>query len=171
MKGSPMKRNFGVGASPTKQISKPMGGPGDVKKDDSPLDQPWGDYYDTKNASPNKQKKDKKNKGTTVYEGRDNEKGQSQADVLDQRKKKATDYDEKVTEYAGDEGLTKEEMAAYKKRMKNLQAKYDFSADSISTVNTQINADILEHNKKVEEQNKKNKEKKKKSKESGLFDD
>jgi len=57
MKGSPMKRNFGVG-SPAKQVSKPMGGPGDVKKDDSPSKQFLpGDYYDTrsKKGSPAKQ--------------------------------------------------------------------------------------------------------------------
>ena len=52
--------------SPTKQISKPMGGPGEARKDDSPAKQPWGDYYDTRSKSPNKQ---------TYYGGTESEKG------------------------------------------------------------------------------------------------
>jgi hypothetical protein len=40
----------GIKQSPAKQISKPMGGPGDARKDDSPAKQPWGDYYDTRSA-------------------------------------------------------------------------------------------------------------------------
>ena len=38
------------------------------------------------------------NKQTTVYEGRDNEKGQSQKDVLEKRNKDITDYDDAVSE-------------------------------------------------------------------------
>jgi len=102
MKGSPMKRNFGVGASPAKQISKPMGGPGDVKREDSNLTTPnkqfrKGDYYDTRSAMKQRTNTeytttDDQGKETTqtvqTVPGRENKKGQSQASVMEMRWKK-----------------------------------------------------------------------------------
>ena len=46
-------------------------------------------------GSPAKQKKT----STTVYEGRDNEKGQSQNDVINMREKKVKDYNDAVKPY------------------------------------------------------------------------
>lgn len=50
MKGNPIKRNFGIGASPTKQMSKPMDPPAKQFEE--------GDYYDTKTSKKKSPAKD-----------------------------------------------------------------------------------------------------------------
>ena len=116
------------------------------------------------------------NKQTTVYEGRDNEKGQSQKDVLEKRNKDITDYDDAVSEYKNEEGkldITEAQYEAYKKKRQALIDAQTTSTDSINTENKKMNLKIEADNKKIKADNKKKKEdaekKKKKADDSGLF--
>ena len=141
MKGSPMHRNFGVGASPLEQETK----------------------------------EEHANQGTTVYEGRDNEKGQSQADVLDMREKKIKNYVEAVDKVAEEnDGLTPAQKIKATENLKIKKDKYQFSADSISNVNTIMNTEINKKNEEIKKKNeeirKKNKDNKKRADDSGLFE-
>lgn len=108
----------------------------------------------------------KQNKRTTVYEGRDNKKGQSQKDILEKRNKDITDYDDAVSEYTNEEGeldITRAQYEAYKKKHQALIDAQTTSSDSINTVNKNMNL-------KIEADNKKKAEKKnKKADDSGLF--
>ena len=141
MKGSPMHRNFGVGASPLEQETK----------------------------------EEHANQGTTVYEGRDNEKGQSQKDILDMRKKKVKNYIEAVDKVAEEnDGLTPAQKIKATENLQIKKDKYQFSADSISNVNTIMNADFDKKNEEIKKKNeeirKKNKDNKKRADDSGLFE-
>ena len=109
------------------------------------------------------------NKQTTVYEGRDNEKGQSQKDVLEKRSKDITDYEDAVSEYENEEGkldITEAQYEAYKKKRQALIDAQKTSTDSINTANKNINLKIEADNKKKKEDAEK---KKKKADDSGLF--
>ena len=120
MKGSPMHRNFGVGASPLEQETK----------------------------------EEHANQGTTVYEGRDNEKGQSQKDILDMRKKKVKNYIEAVDKVAEEnDGLTPAQKIKATENLQIKKDKYQFSADSISNVNTIMNADFDKKNEEIKKKN------------------
>jgi len=114
-------------------------------------------------------KQTKGTKGTTVYEGRDNEKGESQADILNKRSKQRADYDDAVSEYEnkdGDLDLTEKQYKGYTKKFNSLKDAQTFSTDSINTVNTNIAA--LEKS-KIEADKKKKADKNKKADDSGLF--
>ena len=109
------------------------------------------------------------NKQTTVYEGRDNEKGQSQKDVLEKRNKDITDYDDAVSEYKNEEGkldITEAQYEAYKKKRQALIDAQKTSTDSINTANKNMNLKIEADKKKKKEDAEK---KKKKADDSGLF--
>ena len=113
--------------------------------------------------------KQKENKGTEVYEGRDNEKGQSQRDVLEKRSKDITNYDDAVSEYKNEEGkldITEKQYEAYKKKRKALIDAQTTSTDSINTVNKNMNLKIEADNKK---RKKEAENKRKKADDSGLF--
>jgi hypothetical protein len=116
-------------------------------------------------GSPNKQTEEK----VTVYEDRDNEKGQSQSDIVNKRNKDIKNYEDAVGEYKNEEGkldITKEQYEAYKKKRQALIDAQTHSTDSINTVNKNINLEIESDNKKKKEDAKK---KNKKANDSGLF--
>ena len=116
-------------------------------------------------GSPAKQKKDS-DEGTVVYEGRENEKGQSQKDILEMRAKNINDYDTKVSKFANEKGeldLSEEQYEGYKKNRQGLLDKLTHSTDSINKVNKNINLRLKRE--EEEENNKRNK-----AAESGLFD-
>ena len=116
-------------------------------------------------GSPNKQTEEK----VTVYKDRDNEKGQSQSDIVKMRNKNIKDYDDAVSEYENEDGqldITDKQYEAYKKKMQALRDAQTHSTDSINTVNKNINLKIESDNKKKKE-DAKNKEKK--ADDSGLF--
>jgi hypothetical protein len=143
MKGSPMHRNFGVGASPLEQNTK----------------------------------EEHANQGTTVYEGRDNKKGQSQADVIKMREKKISDYNKAVEPYKNEEGdmdLTEKQYEKYKINLDNLHNANKFSRDSIDNKNEIMNADFNKKNEEIKKKNeeikKKNADSKKRADDSGLFE-
>ena len=111
----------------------------------------------------------KQKKGTTVYEDRENKKGQSQSDILNMRGKKRANYDDAVSEYKGPDGnldITDAQYEAYKKKFKSLKDAQTFSTDSINTVNTNIK---LKEDAKIKADNKKKADKNKKADDSGLF--
>ena len=146
MKGSPMHRNFGVGASPLEQ------------------------------------KKETKNQKGTTYEGRDNEKGQSQRDVLDQRSKNSSDYANAVSKVSEEnDGLTPAQIAKATENLKFKNDQYTFSEDSIFNKNEIMNADFDKKNEEIKKKNeeirkknaankKKQADNKKRADDSGLFE-
>jgi len=93
-------------------------------------------------------------KGTTVYEGRDNEKGQSQADIVNMRSKNRTDYDDAVDAFKNKDGelqLTDKQYKGYQKNFQALKDAQTFSTDSINTVNTNIQLKKAKKNKKADD--------------------
>ena len=124
MKGSPMKRNFGVGTSPVKQRVATT--------------------YTDEDLEGGKKK-------VTTVKGRENKKGQSQSDVMNMRWKKyqaAADdlaaLGEKITKYGKEkfsqlsDKKQKEIIANLKskeKSVKDMRKSFVHSADSISTRN------------------------------------
>ena len=86
--------------------------------------------------------KDGKTTAINVVEGRDNEKGQSQKDVIDSRNKNSKTYADKVTNFAEEKGgLTKEQAKKANEKAKMLDALTRSSMDSIQGVNIKLDAE------------------------------
>ena len=98
--------------------------------------------------------KDGKTTAVNVVEGRDNEKGQSQKDVLESRNKNSKTYADKVTNFAEEKGgLTKEQAKKANEKARMLDALTTSSMDSIQGVNIKLDAEDAK--KKTEEAKKK----------------
>ena len=86
--------------------------------------------------------KDGKTIGVTSVEGRDNEKGQSQSDVIDSRNKNTTTYADKVRNFKEKKGgLSEEQSKKANKKGKMLEALTTSSMDSIQGVNIKLDAE------------------------------
>jgi predicted Zn-dependent protease len=111
MKGSPMQRNFGIGASPAKAIGK-----GKEEK---------GEF--TYVPDPKRERTDKQ--------------GRTQKEVMEMRYKKENDYTGKVNKYSKKHGgLTDEQMKKAKGKLNKLKGETKYSQDSITGVNKQLAA-------------------------------
>jgi len=86
--------------------------------------------------------KDGKTIRVTGVEGRDNEKGQSQKDVIDSRNKNSKTYADKVDNFIEKKGgLTTEQTKKANKKGKELAALTTSSMDSIQGVNIKLDAE------------------------------
>jgi len=111
MKGSPMQRNFGIGASPTKKMK---GTKGESKETTY-------SYME----DPKRERTDKH--------------GRTQKEVLEMRTKKERDYVDNVKNYAEKHGgLTEEEAKKARNKADKLSKETVFSADSIAGVNKEL---------------------------------
>ena len=112
MKGSPMQRNFGVGASPAKAIGK-----GKEEKGE--------EITYTYMEDPDRVRTDKH--------------GRTQKEVMEMRHKKEDDYTGRVNKYSEKHGgLTDEEYSKAKKKLSKLQGESKYSQDSITGVNKEL---------------------------------
>ena len=112
MKGNPMQRNFGIGASPAKKGHK--------------------DNQETKPAKTYSYLEDPKRERTDAQ-------GRTQKEVMEMRTKNERDYVDKVRKYEKKKGgLTEAEAKKARKRASELSKKTVFSADSIQGVNKQL---------------------------------
>tara|TARA_R100001198_G_C5226877_1_gene207257 strand:+ start:496 stop:1107 length:612 start_codon:yes stop_codon:yes gene_type:complete len=112
MRGNPMQRNFGIGASPAKKGHK--------------------DNQETKPAKTYTYREDPERKRTDAQ-------GRTQKEVLEMRKKNEKDYRDKVQAYEKKKGgLTEAEAKKANKRASELSKRTVFSADSIMGVNKEL---------------------------------
>tara|TARA_R100000742_G_C4228288_1_gene50431 strand:- start:186 stop:611 length:426 start_codon:yes stop_codon:yes gene_type:complete len=112
MKGSPMQRNFGIGASPTKKM-KGTEGKGEEK----------GYPY---MEDPKRERTDKH--------------GRTQKEVLEMREKKEGDWIDKVNTWAKQNPgqYDEEKEAKARKKLNKLKGETQYSADSIAGVNKEL---------------------------------
>jgi len=97
--------------------------------------------------------KDGKTTQVNTYEGRDNEKGQSQSDVIDSRNKNSKTYADKVDNFAEKKGgLNKEQTKKANKKYKDLAALTTSSMDSIQGVNIKLDAEDAKKKKLSDEE-------------------
>ena len=125
MKGSPMHRNFGVGA-------------------------PMKKYGQSPAKAHEKGHRPEPTEVTNVREGDayKNEKGQSQADVLNSRNKNMSTYVDKVKAFSKSKGgLTPSQKEKATNKAGDLSKKYVASADSINTVNKNMDIAMDKKNK------------------------
>jgi len=85
--------------------------------------------------------KDGKTTAVNVVEGRDNEKGQSQKDVLDSRNKNTKTYVDKVNAFSKEKGLTDKQHKSATEKAKMLNNLTTSSMDSIQGVNIKLDAE------------------------------
>tara|TARA_R100000544_G_C2214207_1_gene53652 strand:+ start:76 stop:561 length:486 start_codon:yes stop_codon:yes gene_type:complete len=77
----------------------------------------------------------------TVNEGRENERGQTQNELLDSRKKKEKTYYDKVTDFQKKNTLTEENQKKANQKLKMLNDLTTSSMDSIQGVNIKLDAE------------------------------